>query len=41
VLVVFGNPTGLVGWKAVEHGAPPAGLLDRVRHFEAPGSIAK
>ncbi len=34
VVVVFGDPAGLVGWKAVEHGAPPAGLLDRVRHFE-------
>lgn len=33
VFVVFGDPTGLVGWKAVEHGAPPAGLLARVRHF--------
>lgn len=33
VLVIFGDPTGLVGWKTVEHGAPPAGLLARVRHF--------
>ena len=33
VVVIFGEPTNLVGWKAVEHGAPPAGLLSRVRHF--------
>lgn len=33
VFVIFGDPAGLVGWKAVEHGAPPAGLLPRVRHF--------
>jgi hypothetical protein len=35
VIVVFGEPTGLVGWKAVEQGAPPTGLLSRVRHFAA------
>ena len=35
VIVVFGEPTDLVGWKAVEHGAPPTGLLARVRHFTA------
>ena len=33
VFVIFGEPAGLVGWKAVEHGAPPAGLISRVRHF--------
>lgn len=33
VIVIFGAPEGLVGWQAVEHGAPPAGLLERVRHF--------
>jgi len=33
VIVVFGEPEGLVGWKAVEHGAPPVGLISRVRHF--------
>ncbi|MDP2055487.1 MAG: RES domain-containing protein [Acidobacteriota bacterium] len=33
VIVIFGEPAGLLGWKAVEHGAPPAGLLQRVRHF--------
>jgi hypothetical protein len=34
VIVIFGDPAGLVGWKAIEHGAPPAGLLDRTRHFD-------
>lgn len=33
VIVIFGAPARLIGWKAVEHGAPPAGLLSRVRHF--------
>lgn len=33
VIVIFGVPARLVGWKAVEHGAPPTGLLSRVRHF--------
>lgn len=33
VFVIFGDPADLVGWKAVEHGAPPAGLLAHVRHF--------
>jgi hypothetical protein len=37
VLVIFGDPAGLVGWKAVEHGAPPEGLLARVRHFATGG----
>lgn len=32
-VVVFGDPDGLVGWKVVERGAPPADLLARVRHF--------
>ena len=35
IIVIFGDSAGLVGWKAVEHGAPPAGLLERVRHFES------
>ena len=35
VVVIFGDPAGLIGWKAVEHGAPPTGLLNRVRHFES------
>lgn len=33
VMVVFGAPEGLVGWKAVAGGAPPPGVLPRVRHF--------
>ena len=33
VIVIFGDPARPIGWKAVEHGAPPAGLLSRVRHF--------
>jgi hypothetical protein len=32
-IVVFGDPEGLVGWKVVERGAPPADLLARVRPF--------
>jgi len=33
VIVIFGDPAGLVGWKAVEQGAPPAGLLERVNRL--------
>ena len=33
VIAIFGDPARLIGWKAVEHGAPPAGLLSRVRHL--------
>jgi hypothetical protein len=33
VLVVYGPPGALVGWKVVEAGAPPAFLLARVRHY--------
>ena len=33
VVVIFGAPDRLVGWKAVERGAPPAELLARVRQF--------
>jgi hypothetical protein len=33
VLILFGAPANVVGWKAVERGAPPADLLPRVRHF--------
>ena len=33
VIVIFGDPARLIGWKAVEHGAPPVGLLSRMRHF--------
>lgn len=35
VIVVFGDPDGTVGWKAVEAGAPPADVLPRVRHFSS------
>ena len=35
-VVVFGPPEGLVGWKAVERGAPPPGVLSRVRHLAPP-----
>ncbi len=35
VIVVFGAPEGLIGWKAVERGAPPADLIPRVRQFAA------
>jgi hypothetical protein len=33
VLVIFGAPRGIVGWRVVESGAPPLGVLSRVRHF--------
>ena len=33
VIVLFGAPDRLIGWKAVERGAPPADLLPRVRPF--------
>lgn len=33
VFIVFGAPQGLVGWQVVDAGAPPQGLLSRVRHF--------
>jgi len=33
VIVLFGPPEGLVGWQAVERGAPPAGVVPRVRQF--------
>jgi RES domain-containing protein len=33
VIVIFGEPDGLVGWKAVDAGAPPQDVLPRVRHF--------
>lgn len=33
VIVVFGDPEGLVGWMAVERGAPPADVLPRVRRL--------
>ena len=34
VIIDFDDPVRLIGWKAVELGAPPASLLSRVRHFE-------
>jgi hypothetical protein len=33
VIVLFGPPDRLVGWQAVERGAPPADVLPRVRHL--------
>jgi RES domain len=33
VIVIFDAPEGLIGWKAVEHGAPPTDILPRVRQF--------
>jgi hypothetical protein len=33
VLIVFGAPDGIVGWKAAERAAPPPDVLPRVRHF--------
>jgi hypothetical protein len=36
VVVVFGRPDDLVGWKIVDSGAPPSHVLPRVRPFPAP-----
>lgn len=33
VLILFGAPVAIVGWKAVDRGAPPADVLPRVHHF--------
>ena len=33
VIVVFGEPDGLVAWKAVDSGAPPADVLSVVHHY--------
>jgi hypothetical protein len=33
VIVLFGSPEGLIGWKAVERGGPSEDLLPRVRYF--------
>jgi hypothetical protein len=33
VFVVFGEPAGLVGWKVVDQGSPPAGLIERVNQI--------
>lgn len=35
VIVVFGAPTGLVGWIAADAGRPAGDLLDRVHHFRS------
>jgi hypothetical protein len=35
VVVVFGPPDDLIGWKVVEQGSPPRDLLTRVRHFRS------
>lgn len=32
-IVLFGERPSLVGWRAVERGAPPPDVLRRVRHF--------
>jgi RES domain len=34
VIVLIGSSKGVVGWRAVEHGAPAVDLLPRVRHFD-------
>jgi hypothetical protein len=34
VIVIFGPPDGLVGWKTVERGGPPADVVPRVRHLD-------
>lgn len=33
VVVVFGAPSGLVGWTAADAARPTVDLLDRVRHY--------
>jgi hypothetical protein len=33
VIVLFGAPEHIVGWKAVDRGAPSADILPRVKHF--------
>jgi hypothetical protein len=33
VIVVFGEPDGLVAWKAVDSGAPPGDVLSAVHHY--------
>ncbi len=38
VIVVFGPPDGLVGWKATDRGAPPPEVLARVRPLAPPPS---
>jgi hypothetical protein len=36
VIVIFGEPDDLVGWKVVEQGCPPTDVLPRVRHLRRP-----
>lgn len=33
VIIAFGESAGLVGWKVVDQGSPPAGLLERVNRI--------
>ncbi len=33
VVVIFGESAGLVGWKVVDQGSPPAGLIERVNQI--------
>ncbi len=33
MVVIFGRQAECTGWPVVEAGAPPARLLDRVRHL--------
>ena len=33
VFVIFGDSAGLVGWKVVDQGSPPAGLIERVHRI--------
>ena len=35
VVVIFGPPDDLRGWKVVERGSPPLDVLARVRHFRS------
>jgi hypothetical protein len=38
VIVIFGPAPDLTGWRCVEHGSPPPGLLPHVRHYRRPAS---
>jgi len=33
VIVLFGAAPALVGWRCVEQGSPPGGVLESVRHY--------
>lgn len=41
VIVIFDRPDGLIGWRAVERGAPPPDLLPRVRHQRPRGAARR